>query len=77
MPYISVNDAEFDQVVTLRDAYRILERFVVQYNARGESNTVALMSDMGLLPNGNTSDPAQLEDFLACVHHTLAQELKE
>ena len=70
-PYRSVFDDEFKRTVTLQDAYRILERFVVQYNSRGESSTVALMTDVGVVKNGWSCDPAQLEDFLRCADEVL------
>jgi hypothetical protein len=69
---LNINDAIFQRVVTLADAYRILEQFVLQYNARGESNTVALLSDVGLVTDGGSADPAQLNDFLACAEQVLA-----
>jgi hypothetical protein len=61
MAYMNINDLEFSSRISIADAYRILEAFIVQYNARGESSTVALMSDIGLVPGGQTADPAQAE----------------
>jgi hypothetical protein len=74
MPYTSINDAPLQRQVSLADAYRILALFIERYNARGESSTVALLTDTGLLPDGTTSDPAQLDDFLACAEEVLQRE---
>lgn len=71
--YVSVNDPEFQTRVSLAEAYRVLEKFVAQYNARGESSTVSLMTDVGLLPDGTTADPAQLSDFLKCADDVLRE----
>ena len=62
-----ITDPIFSRSVSLADAYRILERFLNEYNERGESSTVALISDIGLAPDGGTCDPAQLSDFLRCA----------
>lgn len=70
--HTSINDPEFSEHVSLAEAYRILEAFVVQYNARGESSTVALLTDVGLVPGGQTADPAQLSDFLRCARQIIA-----
>ncbi len=77
MAYTSVHDSRFSEQVTLGEAYRILEAFIVQYNARGESSTVALLTDVGLLPSGQTADPAQLDDFLACARKVIVQRSRQ
>ena len=66
-----LNDPQFERQVSLRDAYRILEAFVVQYHARGESSTVNLMTDIGVLPDGTSTDPAQMADFLEVANGLL------
>ena len=63
MQYLRLDSELFDRQVTLRDAYKILEAFVVQYNTRGESSTAALLADIGVLGDGTPSDPAQIYDF--------------
>ena len=65
MSHLKFTDKVFDRQVSLRDAYRILEAFVVQYHERGKSSTVALMTDINICGDV-TSDPAQIYDFL-CV----------
>jgi|HubBroStandDraft_4_1064222.scaffolds.fasta_scaffold38440_2 hypothetical protein len=37
MPYATVDDALFNREVTLRDAYRIMERFLSNYLSRGDT----------------------------------------
>ena len=69
--YPGLNDPQFEQQISLRDAYRILEAFVVQYHARGESSTVNLMTDIGVLPDGTSTDPAQMADFLKVAEDLL------
>ncbi|MBK8697865.1 MAG: hypothetical protein IPN17_37860 [Deltaproteobacteria bacterium] len=64
MGYLRLDDPLFDRHVSLRDAYKILEAFVVQYNGRGESSTASMMSDIGVLGDGTPSDPAQIRDFV-------------
>jgi hypothetical protein len=61
---MNTNASEFDRTVTLREAYQLLEAFIVQYHTRGERSTVELLADIGLGPQGYSSDPAQLQDFL-------------
>ena len=67
----SIDDQRFQRSNTLADAYRILEKFVAQYNSRGESSTVALLTDVHPAPDGSSYDPAQLDDFLACADDVL------
>jgi hypothetical protein len=64
---MNIQDSAFDRAVTLRQAYRIMDRFLSAYHARGESSTVELLMDVGLAPNGQTGDPAALYDFLDAV----------
>ena len=67
----TIHDPRFQRTITLADAYRILERFVIQYNDRGETTTVSLMSDIGIVTDGSSSDPAQVDDFLNVVGEVL------
>jgi hypothetical protein len=64
MGHLRLDDPIFDRPISLRDAYKVLEAFIVQYNARGESSTVALMTDVGVSEGGPSSDPAQIGDFV-------------
>src|SRR5690606_19042375 len=69
----NLEDPEFQRQLTLADAYRLLYRFVEQYNARGESSTVDLLVDLSLdtWQDGGSTDPAQLDDFLAVATELL------
>lgn len=69
--YLSINDPAFDRTVSLRDAYRIMERVVEDHVARGEMSTVDLMSYLGLLPSGQSADPAAIYDFLRAVENVV------
>ncbi|WP_146204593.1 hypothetical protein [Massilia glaciei] len=68
-----LSDPKFQRAVTLADAYRLLFRFVEQYNARGESSTANLLGDLSLeiWGDGGSGDPAQLEDFLVVARELL------
>lgn len=74
MRFLRLDDPVFDRQVSLRDAYKILEAFVVQYNERGESSTVSLMSDIGVLDDGTPSDPAQIRDFIRVAADLLGDD---
>jgi len=69
-----LDDKVFEQKISLREAYEIFEAFVVQYNARGESSTVALMTDIGVSDGGTSSDPAQIYDFVVVASRILGNE---
>ena len=69
--YTTIKDATFQRTVSLADAYMILERFVAQYNTRGERSTVEFLTDVGLSPDGTSADPAQIYDFLNCANEVL------
>ena len=62
--HVTINDGAFDRLVTLRDAYRIMERFVEAHIARGELTTVELLAYFGLAAGGVGGDPAALHDYL-------------
>ena len=75
MSYLAVTDAKFDRAVSLRDAYRFMERFVSHYLERGDS----LVSDFlhayaGELINGQTTDPAVSYDLLAAAEKVLVPD---
>ena len=61
----SIDDARFDQSLALRDAYRTMCEFLAAYHNRGETQTGELLAFVGLLPNGGSADPAQLQDFVS------------
>ena len=69
----NLQDPEFQRVLTLADAYRLLYQFVDQYNARGESSTLDLLTDLSLdaWGDGGSLDPAQMDDFLDVANSIL------
>jgi hypothetical protein len=72
MPYATVNDSLFDRAITLRDAYRIMERFLSAHLSHGDT----LISDFlhiyaGEVATGQSTDPAALYDFLAAAQDVL------
>ena len=49
-------------------AFFAMVRFLEQYYARGKSVDIGnLLSDLAILPDGKTADPAQLDDWKNCV----------
>ena len=70
MSYIRIDDPVFDERVTLRDAYRIFERFVNAFEARGDVAVAAFSMYMGLANDGIAGDPAALDDFLDAVRES-------
>ena len=73
MDYRAVTDPEFDRLVTLRDAYRIMERFVSDYLARGDLPVSEFLFYAGETIEGGSADPAALSDYLDSAHYVLDQ----
>jgi hypothetical protein len=68
----SLRSQEFDQILTLRDSYRIMERFLKDYLARGDTAVSDLLHGYGgLTVTEETPDPAALRDYLASARATL------
>ena len=74
MGYLRLDDEIFEWKISLREAYEILEAFVVQYNTRGESSTVSMMTDIGISGGAIPSDPAQIYDFVRVAGRILRDE---
>jgi len=72
MAYLRLTDPVFDRALSLREAYAIMERFLAEYHARGESSTVELLTDVGIVADGTPGDPAQIYDFLRVAGDVLA-----
>jgi hypothetical protein len=70
--YATLHDPRFDQRITLRDAYRIMERFVEAHVDRGTVTNVDLLSYLGVLPSGETGDPAAVDDYLEAADAVLS-----
>jgi hypothetical protein len=72
MPYATINDGLFDREITLRDAYRIMERFLSNYLSRGDTSVSDLLHTYaGEVSSGQSTDPAALYDFLAATADVL------
>ena len=72
MTSTAVTDPAFDRPVTLRDAYRIMERFVSDYLERGDTRVSDFLhAYAGETVTGQTADPAALPDFLAAARKIL------
>ena len=75
MNYLAVTDKEFDREVTLRDAYRIMERFASDYLARGDAPiSDFLYAYAGEVIGGRTTDPAAAYDFVAAAEKVLSNQ---
>lgn len=64
---LTIDDPAFDRAVTLRDAYRVMERFVAAHLQRGEVPTGELLAYLGIARDGRGGDPAALSDYLDVV----------
>jgi hypothetical protein len=74
MSYRRLDAAEFDETITLRDAYRIMGRFVSDYLARGDTPVSDFLHVYaGETLGDQTADPAAIEDFLAAARRVLSQ----
>jgi hypothetical protein len=53
---LSISDQEFNQKLTLRQAFEVLRAFLDQFNSRGAQETDLLASWQELQPDGGTAD---------------------
>lgn len=60
---MNIRDPYFDKTITLRDAYRAMQRFVEAHLSRGETSTVELLCYFGLGNTGESGDPAAFDDY--------------
>ena len=67
----NIADPEFNQTLTLRQAFYVFIAFLEQFNSRGTQETILLASWLELQKDGGTHDPAQLGDFLASARAVL------
>jgi hypothetical protein len=67
MPYLSLEDPQFDRSITLRQAYRIMERFASEYLARGDTAISDFLHVYAGECGGQATDPAAIYDFLKAV----------
>jgi hypothetical protein len=74
MPYATTNDGLFDREITLRDAYRIMERFLSNYLSRGDTQVSDFLHTYaGEIGTGQSTDPTALYDFLGAAEDVLGK----
>ena len=74
----SLRDSDFDEMVSLRDAYRIMEAFVEAYRSRGDGLVSEFLYGFaGSSTVGLTMDPAAPNDFLAAVQAVISRSEKK
>jgi hypothetical protein len=63
-----------DRVLSLADAYRVMETFVANYLARGDTSVSDFLHCYaGLTGPARTTDPAAIHDFLAAANEVLGE----
>ena len=67
MNYKTIFDEEFQHKVTLGEAYQIMWEFIRAFDERGTLSTQELCNFTELGEAGDSSDPAQVYDFLNAV----------
>ena len=68
----NLDDPGFQRAVTLRDAYKVLEQFVSDYHARGDTPVSDfLFAYVAVGSDGRTIDPAAATDFLKAARAVL------
>ncbi len=69
---MDLNAADFERVITLRDAYRIMEEFTRSYLKRGDTSVWEFLNIYAAeTGNGWTTDPAAPDDFMAAASQIL------
>jgi len=62
-----------ETTLTILQAYEAMyEHLSNLYERTGSSEVAVLLSDMSLLSDGKTADPAAWGDWLTCVHRAIA-----
>jgi len=60
----TLDDERFDRLITLREAYRIMERFAQSYRERGDTPISDFLDCYASeTSGGRTTDPAAPDDF--------------
>lgn len=68
MTHPTVFDPRFDRVISLRDAYRVMERFASDYLARGDTSVSDFLhAYAGEAAGGQTIDATAANDFLVAA----------
>ncbi len=61
---MNINDDAFEQTITLKQSYEVMYQFIMALHDRGEVDTGWILGSVGLLEDGGSADPAQLDDYL-------------
>lgn len=61
---MNINDEAFEQTITLKQSYEVMYQFIMALHDRGEVDTGWILGCAGLLEDGGSADPAQLDDYL-------------
>ena len=63
---MQITDPQLDRLLTLGKDYRVMCVVFERNNARGTSNTLDLLADIGLPAwrDGSSADPPQLQDYI-------------
>ena len=70
--YTTIRDSRFERPISLRDAYRIMCSFTLEYERLGDLPVSAFNAYAGLLESGRSADPAAMDDFLENANKHLA-----
>lgn len=67
--------ANFDDKVTVREAYLAMFEYLHCYYERGKSDEIGgMLGDLSLLQDGGSADPAAMSDFLLAMETVLLAE---
>jgi len=65
--------AELTDTLTVQQAYFAMFEFLKCYYERGSSEEIGgMLGSLSLLPDGNSADPAALDDFIKATHTVLS-----
>lgn len=63
-------------LLSCKQAYLAMYAYLeILYRDSGSDTIAGFLSDLSLLPNGKTADPAAWKDWMACVHKALNNEV--
>ena len=69
---LALTHPQFDRIITLRDAYRIMQRFTANYLARGDTAVSDFLHCYASeVESTETTDPAAASDFIEAADQVL------
>ncbi len=70
MRRLSLTDPAFDEAITLRDAYKLMEAFLTTTLMQGDRPlSEALHAYLGIAANAESADPSALKAYLEAAAH--------